>query len=346
MRHLLVFNLATDADDPILGFTTRWLNELAKHYDTLDVVTMRAGRLAVSENVAVYSVGKERGVSEAGRAVRFYWILTRLLRRKRYVCCFAHMMPLFAVMGAPLLKAARVPIVLWYVHRQNHRLLRLAERAAWQVVTASLESFPFATPKLRVVGHGIDTTFYAPTSAPAAEPFQVMQVARLSPIKHQETLLAATADLPMRVVLVGAPLNAGDELYAQRLRAQAADPARCLPAQLTGALPPSQIVALAHQSHAAVNLSPPGLFDKAALEAMACGLPTIVASDGFDALLGPHQAALRVAHPNDVDGLRARLQSLMALSDAQRRQIGADLQAQVVQHHSLPALVEQLVALV
>lgn len=345
MSHLLVFNLATDADDPILGFTTRWLNELAKHYDTLDVVTMRAGRLAVAENVAVYSVGKERGASEPVRALRFYAILARLLRRKRYERCFAHMMPLFAVMGAPLLKAARVPILLWYTHRQSHRILRLAERAAWRVVTASQDSFPFPTPKLHVVGHGIDTALYAPAEAPALEPFQVMQVARLSPIKHQATLLAATVDLPVRVVLVGDALTAEDADYAAGLRRQAADPARSAPVTFTGALPPEQIIALAHRSHVAVNLSPQGLFDKAALEAMACGLPTVVASDGFNGLLGAHQAALRVAHPTDVDGLRARLCDLMAMSPAQRRQIGADLRAGVVAQHSLPALVARLAAM-
>ncbi len=345
MSHLLVFNLATDADDPILGFTTRWLNELAKHYETLDVVTMRTGRLATAPNVCVYSVGKERGLSEPARALRFYAILTGLLRRKRYERCFAHMMPLFAVMGAPLLQAARVPILLWYTHRQNHRLLQLAERVAWQVVTASADSFPFSTPKLHVVGHGIDTALYAPAADPAPEPFQVMQVARLSPIKHQTTLLAATANLPVRVALVGGALTADDAAYAQAVRAQAAEPARCFPAQLTGALSSEQVIALARRSHAAVNLSPPGLFDKAALEAMACGLPTIVASDGFNDLLGAHQAALRVAHPTDVDGLRERLRALMAMSPAQRQQIGADLRAAVVASHSLPALVARLVAM-
>jgi len=39
--NLLLFNLATDADDPILGFTTGWLNRLAAHYTQVDVITMR-----------------------------------------------------------------------------------------------------------------------------------------------------------------------------------------------------------------------------------------------------------------------------------------------------------------
>ena len=49
MSRLLVFNLATDADDPVLGFTTVWLNRLAAYYDAIDVIAMRMGRLDVAE---------------------------------------------------------------------------------------------------------------------------------------------------------------------------------------------------------------------------------------------------------------------------------------------------------
>ncbi|MBL8145083.1 MAG: hypothetical protein JNL34_01745, partial [Anaerolineae bacterium] len=67
MTRLLVFNLATDADDPVLGFTTVWVNRLAAHYEAVDVITMRVGRLDVAGNVHVWSVGKERGWSEPRR---------------------------------------------------------------------------------------------------------------------------------------------------------------------------------------------------------------------------------------------------------------------------------------
>ncbi len=77
--NLLLFNLATDADDPILGFTTGWINRLAPHYEHIDVITMRVGRLAVAPNVRVYSVGKERGYGEARRALEFYRLLIGLL---------------------------------------------------------------------------------------------------------------------------------------------------------------------------------------------------------------------------------------------------------------------------
>ncbi|MBZ0286039.1 MAG: hypothetical protein K8I30_00385, partial [Anaerolineae bacterium] len=90
---LLLFNLATDADDPVLGFTTVWINALARQCEQIDVLTMRAGRLALAENVRVFSVGGEKGDSEPRRAVEFYRILFDLLRRTRYDACFAHMQP-------------------------------------------------------------------------------------------------------------------------------------------------------------------------------------------------------------------------------------------------------------
>ena len=56
---LLLFNLVTDADHLVLAFTTDWINELAPYCEYIDVVTMQVGRLAVADNVRVFSVGRE-----------------------------------------------------------------------------------------------------------------------------------------------------------------------------------------------------------------------------------------------------------------------------------------------
>src|SRR5690606_4200487 len=109
---LLWFNLATDADSPTQGFATDWINAVAARCDAIDVLTMRAGRIEVADNVRVFSVGKEKGYGDARRAVEFYRILIRLLREHPYDACFAHIQALFAMMGTPLLKPRRIPITL------------------------------------------------------------------------------------------------------------------------------------------------------------------------------------------------------------------------------------------
>src|SRR5512139_3862152 len=87
---LLIFNLATDIDDPILGFTTHWIGALARRVECIHVITVRAGRLDGTDNVRVHSVGKEKGYREARRVVEFYRILWRLLRHERIDACFSH----------------------------------------------------------------------------------------------------------------------------------------------------------------------------------------------------------------------------------------------------------------
>lgn len=345
--NLLLFNLATDADDPLLGFTTYWINGLATYYERIDVVTMRSGHLAVASNVYVWSVGKERGYGEPRRAVEFYRIVTRLRRERRYDACFAHMMPLFAVMGSPLLH--NVPITLWYTHQQAHAILRAATRVSARVVTAARGSFPLPTDKLRVLGHGIDTDFFAPNGANAApsgaegDSCYVAHVARLTSIKHQSTLIRALADVPdARAVFVGdvpPETNAG---YRDELMALASDLDVADRVTFAGNQPREGVRNWLREAAVAVNLSPAGLFDKAALEGMAVGVPTILGADVFDDLLDGDQR-LRIPSPDDHTALAARLNTLLALSPAERRAIGEKLRERVIAAHSLDRLIERLV---
>ncbi|MFN8378909.1 MAG: glycosyltransferase family 4 protein [Anaerolineae bacterium] len=352
MSRLLLFNLATDADDPILGFTTVWINRLAACYDAVDVITMRKGHLSVAENVCVYSVGKERGWSEPRRVVEFTRLLGARLSEHRYEACFAHMMPLFAVLGAAQLKAARLPVTLWYTHRSPHWTVRAALPLVRRVVTAAPDSFPIATPKLRVLGHGIDTDFFSPNfMLPSLLPKgerqgarAVVHVARLMPIKHQATLIRAIANVPeTRAVMIGDVPPGKDPGYPAQLSALAAELGTESRVTFAGALPAAGVRDAYRAAFAAVNLSPPGLFDKAALEAMACAVPTLVTNPAFDDLLAGDEALLRTGGPDDVDGLASRLRALLALSDAERTALGLRLRERTIATHSLDGLIKRLV---
>lgn len=347
--NLLLFNLATDADDPILSFTTEWINRLAAHYEHVDVISMRTGRLEVANNVRVYSVGKEKGYSEARRAVEFYRILFRLLRQRRYDTCFAHMMPLFAVMGAPLLRLRGIPITLWYTHRSATTTLRLGMAASRRVVTAASDSFPYATPKLRVIGHGIDTDFFSPALSPAlraSEPeLSVVHVARLMPIKHQATLIRAVAQVPgIRATFIGDVPPEKDIHYRAELEQLAAALGVFDRVTFAGNQPAEGVRDAYRDAAFAVNLSPPGLFDKGALEGMAVGVPTIVSSAAFVPVLGDDAPLLLLPTPDDADALAQRLQGLLALPPEQRSAIGMRLRERVVALHSFDALIPRLVS--
>ena len=342
-QRLLLFNLRTDADDHILVFTTRWINELAQYYAHVDVLTMHMGRLAVADNVRVFSVGRERGVGKARRVLNFYRILARLLAQNRYDACFAHMMPLFAVMGAPLLRLRGVRVTTWYTHRQMSAIIRWAERLSYRIVTAVPESFPVDSPKVRPLGHGIDTDFYTPDDTQEPTRPRIVQVARLTPIKHQHVLLQAIAGLDCEVVFVGDIPDGYDDKYKQALIQQVADMGLSERVTFAGAQTPEQVRTWYRSTTLAVNLSPPGLFDKAALEAMAIGVPTIVSSEAFTPVTGPYAAHLHIPAPDEVEILQETLALLLAMSTAQRHTISTHLHERVVAQHSLQALVPKLI---
>ncbi|WP_337288312.1 hypothetical protein [Candidatus Methylomirabilis sp.] len=163
---LLLFNLATDADDPILGFATLWIAALVKRMERIHVITMRAGRIEVPANVRVYSVGKERGYSEPRRAIEFYRHLLQVLRHDRIDICFSHMVPIFTVLAAPVLKTKGIPIVTWYAHPSLTWTLKLAHHVSDRMVTSVPTAYPHRNDKLVVVGQGIDMELFCPNGRP------------------------------------------------------------------------------------------------------------------------------------------------------------------------------------
>jgi glycosyltransferase involved in cell wall biosynthesis len=258
---------------------------------------------------------------------------------------FSHMTPRYVLLAAPYARRFHKRQVLWFTHRQVSWQLKQALRLCWRVVTADDDSFPIQSPKLRVLGHGIDTRFYAPDlSVPADSPPVVVHVARLMPIKHQESLLRALPNLPgVHAVFVGGVPSGQDAHYAERLERQAKNFGVSDRVAFTGGLPAEQVRDWYRRATVAVNLSPTGLFDKTALESMATGTMTLVSSPAFDELLGANGALLRISTPDNVDELTAHLKTLIALSAIQRGKIGAGLREHVMAQHSIENLMPRLV---
>ncbi len=369
---LLLFNLAVDENDPVLAFACDWIRHLAQQCDSIDVLTMQRGGYQLPDNVRVFSAGRERGWSRPRRAVNFYIQLLRLLASQRYDACFAHMIPLFAGLGGPVLKARGIPVTLWYTHRQRCWQLWLGQAMSQRIVSADESSYPYPSDRLRVLGHGIDTRFYAPLPHPKTllqnaggtspraleqrsafppggaragdEGALVVQVARLSAIKHQATTIQAVGELPVRLAVIGGVQPGFPDSYRDGLQSLIDDlglSARC---QLVGDQSREEVLAWYRRAAIAVNMSPPGLFDKAVLESMACGVPTIVANPAFAPLLGEHSDLLLTDSPEDVGGLRERIAQISQLSSQERAAIGAALRDNVLRQHSLPRLIERLMS--
>lgn len=343
-RHLLLFNLATDAKDPILGFTTRWIRELAAQVESIDVITMRAGAIELPANVRVHSVGKELGYSEPRRVIAFYRHLFRILCTRRIDGCFSHMIPEFSALAGPVLRACGIPLVTWYAHPSLTLPVKLAHLFSTRMVTSLPGAYPHRKDKLAIIGQGIDTTLFAPGPEATASDL-VLCVGRISRVKDHPTLLRAVALLPrrVRVVILGATAGADDKSYAIELRELAAELG--IDDAVTFAPPVSMTELPEHYRRCTVhvNLTPAGFGDKVAWEAMSCGRPCLVANEDFRETLGEHAAAL-LFRPGDACDLSQKLAALLEKNTAERAAIGATLRAQVERLHSLPQLARRILA--
>jgi glycosyltransferase involved in cell wall biosynthesis len=350
MRVLMIVQLV-DEREWLRGFTVGWIRALAAHVDHLDVLTLEAGKADLPANVTVTSMGKERGHNRLRELAGFHRALMDLGRDADVI--FSHMTPRYTWLAAPYATAFRVPQMLWFTHRQVSLELRLALAASRWITTATETSFPIQSPKVRVMGHGVDTERYSPGGQPPDEPPLVIAVGRVSPIKHHHILLDAAALLrdrygnpPVRFAVVGTTAAPGDEEYLQQLIRRrnelgfSADYFKFL-----GAHEPDEMIALYRRTSIVTNLSPVGLFDKSALEAMLTGCPVIVSNPAFNSLLGEHREALSVDRPDDVTGVADRIAALLERTPEQRAAMGLDLRARTAAEHGLDRLMARMVDL-
>lgn len=348
---LLLLNLATDAADPVLGFTSSWITALARRVEAVDVLTVRAGELRLPPNVYVHSIGKERGFSRPRRVVEFYRHLGHIVARRRPDACFSHMTPLFTVLAAPVLRARHVPTITWYAHAHLGTTLKLAHHLSAAMVTSLPGAYPYRRDKLTVLAQGIDTSLFTPDPAVTAdEPPLILCAGRLSPVKSLETVVEAAGLLhrrgrrDFRVTFVGAPTGERDETYVRTLHERIAR--LDLPGRVSfqGAVRFRELPAWYRRAAVHLNLTAVGSGDKTALESMACGCLTLVANEDFAPALGEHRDWL-LFRPGDASGLADRLAWAFDLPPAARARLGLALREQVVTLHGLDGLADALLDL-
>jgi len=335
--NLLLFNLSVDRDHSALGFTTDWINELAHHFDHVTVITMHRGRVEVADNVEVMSAGLEKGWSKPRRVLEFYRLLFAALRAHRFDCCFAHMMPLFALLAGPVLKARGVPIALWYAHNHRSAILPAALAFSARALASTRTAFPMETDKLRVVGQGIDTERFRPADGRGEGPLRLITIGRLSQVKNIALMIRALARLrslgPAQgatLTLIGEALSDGDKLYVAECRRLADELGVSDAVEWAPPVSFAEVHRAYRRGDVFLSANDNGL-DKAILEAMASGLAVVAMHPAVAEPLGRY-------YTRNPEGFIAAVIAVAGLDAAARRELGADLREYVRREHGLPQL--------
>lgn len=312
-----------DPDDPVLGATVPKLRALAARVDELVVLALDARPADLPPNVRVVPIGAS---SQAARGARYAAALAPELRR-RPAAVLAHMAPIYALLAAPLALPLRVPVLLWFTHPQDSRLLRAATAVSRTVLTVDERSFPFAPPNLRPIGHGIDVARFTCAEARERTPLRALALGRFSRVKGYDLLAAACARVEgVELTVVGPSLSDADRAYRASLAAETRD-----------AVAWPQVPELLAGFDLFLSATKAGSADKVVLEAGAACLPTLSSAPAFARLL-PDE--LRFAGE---DELVARLQALVALPPAARAALGRELRRRVQEGHSVEHWADEVV---
>jgi glycosyltransferase involved in cell wall biosynthesis len=343
--NLLMFNLAVDDDHVTLAFSIHWIKTLAGYFDHVDVITMTAGNYQLPSNVTVWSVGRERSYPEWLRALRFYWLVGRVLRRRRINVVFTHMISVFAILFWPVALLTGLKNVLWYAHGATPKTLKLAHQVVDQVVSSTPQGFRLPSSKTTFIGQGIDVNCYRYVRRNVGFKFRIVTVGRLAPSKGLDIIINALASwqtsASWHLTVIGDATNTAESHYALSLRKLASDILNPTQIKFTGRLSSDAISSYLNQSDVFVNLSLTGSLDKAMVESMSSGCPVVSSNDAFrEIAICEGFSECTIEH--SIQGLLSALDHLHFMSLAERNLLGWRQSEVARRDHTLDGLIVRL----
>lgn len=345
---LLILTQKIDLNDDVLGFMHGWVEEFAKHCQKITVIALGAGEYKLPVNVKVLSLGKEVGESRIKYLINFYKYIWQ--ERKNYDAVLVHMNKEYVILGGWYWRLAGKKIALWYVHKQAGFRLKLAEKIANVIFTASPESFKLKSSKLKIIGHGIDLNkFYYSPGAKSDGNFKIIYIGRISGIKNQKLLIEAINILVnkkgiknIKVNLVGNPIYQEDNDYKNELAKQIKNNQLENHIQFIGSVPNKDMARVYRQADLSVNLCPTGGTDKAVLESLASGTPVIALNKVFVNIFKGYEKyfILETADPLE---LADKILQLRSLRPGDRGGLAGLLRVKIAENYNLADLIKKII---
>jgi len=341
---LLILTQKVDKNDPALGFFCRWIEEFAKNYEKVIVVCLYKGQYDLPENVFVYSLGKEDGVSKLTYIYRFYKYIFSF--RKEYDAVFVHMNQIYLVLGGLFWNALKKPVGLWYSHKAKTFSLWLAEKFANFIFTNSKESFTVPTKKANYFGHGIDILAgIRPLSfAEPRDKYAILSVGRITSDKDQKTIIEACEILskqgiPAHFTFVGAPTAQGDDIYFNNLKKLVKEKNLEDKVVFVGGLPQTKVFPYFWRSNIHINACGLGSLDKTVLEAAAGGTIPVVSNEAFEDILGEYADRL-IFQRGDAESLAKCIKNILESDDMET--IRTTLEKKVQENFDIEILIKRI----
>jgi glycosyltransferase involved in cell wall biosynthesis len=351
---LLITTQIVDRTDPRLGFFHRWIEEFARYCEHVEVICLYEGEHSFPANVRVHSLRKEHASATSFQyASRFYKKLFHV--HDSYDAVFVHMNPEYMILGGLWWRLTKKRSALWYLHKSVNMKLRLATFLTNVVLTASKESFRLPSNKVRIVGHGIASEKFAyHEKTPRdtnTDALSVVSIGRISRAKGLSVVLEAAALLakrrPVTLTIIGEASSSDDRNYRAELMARAEALRTTLTVEFLGPKTNDAIATLLPTYDFFLHASTgTGSVDKAALEALFCGVPVVSSSEAFADLLTPAglsvSATKNATEESTAHQMAASVEVFLARVDQDA--VRKELRETVVERYSLATLIPRILA--
>ncbi len=346
---ILFITQKVDLNDDALGAYHRWIEELAKKVEILNVICLYQGRTELPANVRVYSLGKEKGQSRIKYIFLFWKYLFQLHRN--YESVFVHMNPEYVILAGWWWRLTGKKIILWYAHYLANVKLRLAAFFANTIVTSTRLAYPLKSKKLQVLQQGIDIERFRPLELKVKSlKFKVLFLGRIAPVKNIETLLVAVKGVgqtnsDITLTIVGEPTagKPAELAYYEKIKKMTQNLGLKNRVNFLGRVSNNKTVEIYQDHDIFVNLTPTGSFDKSTLEAMACGTPVLVSNLAFEEYFDQDLKDLLMFKEGNAEDLQKKIDNFILLPIEKKQKIGVKLRDIIVKKHSLYNLVERIV---
>jgi glycosyltransferase involved in cell wall biosynthesis len=328
VRRLVFLTQSVDPKHPVLAATIPKIRALAERVDEVVVLAQSGDGDGMPSNVDVRSFGAS---SQVGRGWRFERELVRSLPADAVV---AHMIPVYVLLAAPLVRPRRIPLLLWYTHWKASAQLRAAEKLATAIVSVDRRSFPVESAKVRPIGHGIDVSEFSCTDRGERSGVHALVLGRYSPAKGLETIVRAVQQVDgVELDVRGAALSDLEQRHRRELER--------FGIPLRDAVPRAEVPRLLAEADVLVNNMEAGAPDKVVYEAAAACLPVLASNPVFDELFAGYPLSFERESP---ESLAERLRWFGSLAAAERAEIGRTLRERVAERHSVETWAEGVLA--
>ena len=285
MSKLLYLNLAIDSDDTSLGFAVGWLEEISKDYESVDVITLRLGKLPkLDKKIKIH--GPAYKESRLYKYKFLHRTAKELIKKTNYDNCFSHMSPISIFIIGFLIKKNNLRTTLWFTHPGpkfglKKLILYSAFKLSDNIVTASPTSFPFKSKKVHVIGHSINQEqFIKKNNMYELNNFLILS--RISASKKLEIGIDAflNSDFSNKNLdIIGGPLNYKDEQYLKKLEIKYSNFKNI---NFLGKVKHIELPNLLKKYDVNFNCAGNGFFDKSVLETLTMGILNFYCNSDFN----------------------------------------------------------------